>query len=48
MEVDLISKKKGHKQNFIRSGSSSISKVVLILLAKVIILYMGSTTIDIR
>lgn len=48
IEFDLISEKKDHKQNLVRSNSPSNSKMVFILLTNVTILYMGSTTIDVK
>ncbi len=48
MEVYLISKKRGSKQNLIRSGSFSSGKIVFALLTEVITLYMGPIIIDIR
>lgn len=48
MEVDLILKKKGCKQDLIRLGSSSRSKVVFALLIEVVVLYIGLSTKDVR
>ncbi len=48
MELNLVSKKKDHKQNMIRSDDSNGGKVVFALLTEVITLYMRPTMIDIR
>ncbi len=47
-EVNLISKKKGCKQNLIRFSDSNNGKVVFKLLTKVIILYVELIIIDMR
>ena len=44
----MILKKKGYKQNLIRPGGSNNSKIVFILLTKVITLYVKPITIDVR
>ncbi len=46
-EVDLILKKGGYKRNLVWSGSFSNGKVVLILLAKVVVLHVESTAVDV-
>lgn len=48
MEVNLILKKRSYKQNSIRSGNSSGSKVVLKLLIKAETLYIKLITVDVR
>ncbi len=47
-KIDLISKNESCKWNLVKPSSSIGGKVVLILLTKVITLYIGTTTINIR
>lgn len=47
MEINSILKKKGCKRDSIRFNSSSNGKMIFIPLTKVIIPYMGLTTIDV-
>ncbi len=47
-EVDSIPKKEGYKHNLVWPSGSSGGKVVLTLLAKVVALHVGPTTVDIR
>ncbi len=47
-EVNLISKKKSHKQNLIRLGDSNGNKVIFVLLAKVVALHVEPSTIDVK
>lgn len=47
MEVDVILKKRGGKQNWIRLGGFSNGKVVFAWLTGVITLYVRLTTIDV-
>ena len=44
----MILKKRSRKQNLVRPGSFSNSKLVFILLTKVIILYIKLIAIDVR
>ena len=46
--INLVLKKNDCKQNFILLNSSNGSKIVLILLTKVITLYIEPIAIDIR
>lgn len=48
IKVDLISKKRGCKQNFIEPGSFNDGKIVLALLTKIVAFYIRPTSIDIR
>lgn len=48
MKVHLILKKKSYKQNLTRFHNFNGSKVVFVLLAKVIALYMRLIRIDVR
>ena len=47
-ENDLITKKKSCKQNLVWLYGSCNGKVIFTLLAKVIVLYMGDTVVDVR
>lgn len=47
MKVNLISKKRGHKQNSVKLNGYNSGKIVFILLTEVIALYIGPTEIDI-
>ena len=47
-EVDLISKKRGCKQNLVWPDSFYSNKVIFILLAKVITLYVKPTAVDVQ
>lgn len=46
-EVDLILKEISCKHNLVLPGGSSSNKIVLTLLAEVLTLYMGLSTIDV-
>lgn len=46
--IDLMSKKKSHKQNLIKPNNSNDGKKVFILLIEIIVFYMKSTIIDVR
>lgn len=48
MEVNLISKKRNHKQNFMKSGDSNRNKVVFAILTEVVTFYIGPCLIDVR
>ena len=48
MEVDLISKKKDHKQNLVKSNDFNNGKIIFILLTKVVIFFIGPNTINIK
>ena len=48
IKVDLILKEKSYKRNLIRFKDYNSSKLVFILLTKVIELYIGPIIIDIR
>ena len=47
-EVDLISQEKSCKRNLVWPGGFTGSKMVFILLVKVVALYMGSSAVDIQ
>ncbi len=48
IELNSILKKKSRKQNFIKLGSFSNSKVVFVLLREVMELFVGLTIINVR
>ncbi len=48
IEVDLISKKKGRKENWIKFGSSSNGKIVFGLLTEIIKFYVRPIAIDVK
>ena len=47
-EVDPISKERSCKQDLVWPGGSAGSKIIFKLMAEVIALYMGSTTVNVR
>ncbi len=47
-KINTILKKKSYKQNFVRPSGSSGSKMILILLIKVVVFYIGSIIINVR
>ena len=48
MEVDAVTQEKSYKKNIIEALSSGSSKMILTLLTKVIIFYVGLITIYIK
>ncbi len=47
-EVDLISKKKGRKQNSVWPDGFAGGKIVFILLGKVVAFHVGPIAVDVR
>ncbi len=48
VEVDSISQKGVRKRNSVRPGGSAGGKMILILLAEIVALYVGPTAVDVR